>query len=210
VSRIKIADGVSEGKNFVGTTSMTDHRCTATVRWRTEEDVMTQTSGTGDGSGAAGVGAVDRRNVELRYLVLAAQREGNRKLSRDLGAIDLTPAQAEVLLVLSESEPLTLAELGRSMVCEAGSPSRIVETLVRRGLVSRESGRSDRRVVSLSLSPAGRAVLPALLEIDDAITAMTSGRLTETERQVLLDALRKVIKGTTAGLAVARRFGPYE
>jgi hypothetical protein len=49
-----------------------------------------------------------------------------------------------------------------------------------------------------------------LLEIDDAITAMTSGRLSETERQVLLDALRKVIKGTTAGLAVARRFGPYE
>ena len=57
---------------------------------------MTQTSGTGDGSGAAGVGAVDRRNVELRYQVLAAQREGNRKLSRDLAAIDLTPAQAEV------------------------------------------------------------------------------------------------------------------
>ena len=96
------------------------------------------------------------------------------------------------------------------MVCEAGSPSRIVDTLVRRGLVSRESGQSDRRVVSLSLSPAGREVLPALLEIDDAITAMTSGRLSETERQVLLDALRKVIKGTTAGLAVARRFGPYE
>ena len=169
---------------------------------------MTQVSDTAAGSPA--MADVDRRNAELRYLVLAAQREGNRKLSRDLSAIDLTPAQAEVLLVLSESEPLTLVDLGRLMVCEAGSPSRIVDTLVRRGLVTRESGRSDRRVVSLSLSAAGRDLLPALLEIDDAISAMTSGRLTETERTVLLGALRKVIKGSTGGLAVERRFGPYD
>ena len=78
---------------------------------------------------AAPVSRVDadhKLDVELRYLVLAAQREGNRKLSRDLDAIGLTPAQAEVLLVLAEREPLTLVELGRCIVCETGSPSRIV------------------------------------------------------------------------------------
>ncbi|GHO54498.1 hypothetical protein KSB_29730 [Ktedonobacter robiniae] len=37
---------------------------------------------------------------ELRYLILAAQREGERILTEVLRPLDLTPSQAEVLHVL--------------------------------------------------------------------------------------------------------------
>ena len=41
------------------------------------------------------------RQAELiRYLVLAAQREGNRRLTRELLAIGLTPSQSEVMRIL--------------------------------------------------------------------------------------------------------------
>ena len=37
---------------------------------------------------------------ELRFLILAAQREGNRMLSHALRPLGITPAQAEVLRLL--------------------------------------------------------------------------------------------------------------
>ena len=57
----------------------------------------------------------------IRYLVLAAQREGNRQLGHALRALGLTPAQSEVLRILGEHEPLTLSGIGELLVCESGS-----------------------------------------------------------------------------------------
>ena len=68
--------------------------------------------------------------TEIRHLILAAQRHGSRMMADDLRAASLTPAQAEVLKVLSSHETLTLVELGRLMISETGSPSRLVDTLV--------------------------------------------------------------------------------
>src|SRR3954451_20095746 len=73
---------------------------------------------------------------ELRYLVLAIQREGNRLLAAELRPLGITPSQAEVLRVLRDHGPLTLNALGGLLVCETGnSPSRLVDCLVAQGLV---------------------------------------------------------------------------
>ena len=64
------------------------------------------------------------RIEELRYLVLAAQREGNRRLTDALRPLDVTPAQAEVLGILAGSAaPLSVKELGALLVCESGRPT---------------------------------------------------------------------------------------
>ena len=61
---------------------------------------------------------------ELRYLVLAIQREGNRLLAAELKPLGITPSQAEVLRVLRDHGPLTLNALGGLLVCEtSNSPS---------------------------------------------------------------------------------------
>src|SRR5512132_4399231 len=76
---------------------------------------------------------------ELRYLVLAIQREGNRLLAAELKPLGITPSQAEVLRVLRDHGPLTLNALGGLLVCETGnSPSRLVDRLVARGLIQRD------------------------------------------------------------------------
>ncbi|MCZ0975304.1 MarR family transcriptional regulator [Streptomyces albulus] len=76
---------------------------------------------------------------EVRYLVLAAQREGNRMLAAALRPLGVTPAQGEVLRLLAERQPLTLSGLGALLVCESGgNPSRLVDRLVAAGLVRRE------------------------------------------------------------------------
>ncbi|SOD60437.1 DNA-binding transcriptional regulator, MarR family [Streptomyces zhaozhouensis] len=145
-------------------------------------------------------------DTELRYLVLAAQREGARAMSAQLRPLGLTPAQAEILLVLSRKAPLTLAELGRQVVCESGSPSRLVDTLTKAGLVEREPGRIDRRVIYLRLSTRGEEMIPQLREVDTAMDRMVGSGLSEEHREIVIMALRRVIDGTPSAATIAERF----
>lgn len=142
----------------------------------------------------------------LRYLILAAQREGSRQMAAQLRPHQLTPAQAEVLLVLAEHEPLTLAEVGRLIVCEANSPSRIVDTMVKRGLINREPGQIDRRVVYLQLAQPGRELLATLRRVDTEVDSLIMGSLTEEEQEVMATALWKIIGGTASSSVLLRRF----
>src|SRR6185369_17301991 len=105
---------------------------------------------------------------ELRYLILAVQREGNRQLAQALRPHGITPSQAEVLRLLQERQPLTLSGLGELLVCESGTnPSRLVDRLVAAGLVSRVAGEHDRRQVELTLTPHGTRVAAQITSIEE-------------------------------------------
>ena len=146
--------------------------------------------------------------TEIRHLILAAQRHGSRMMAGHLRAASLTPAQAEVLNVLASHEPLTLVELGRLMISETGSPSRLVDTLVSRGLVTREPGRDDKRVVQLRLTPAGQQTLADGRAQTAAIDDFIARRLTHSEMADLGVLLRKLLRDTPGGRAIEERYGP--
>lgn len=145
--------------------------------------------------------------AELRYLILAAQREGNRMLAQALRPLGLTPAQAEIISVLAEREPLTLAALGRYIVCETGSPSRIVETLVKRGLVEREAGQMDRRVVHLRLTLLGSKMLNDINAISHALNESIGSQLNDEQRKLIVEALHRIVQDTISGSKINQRFG---
>ena len=143
---------------------------------------------------------------ELRYLVVATQREGNRVFARAVGDLGLTPSHAEILAVLDEFGPMSLRDLGEMIVCEASAPSRIVDTLVRRGLVERTEDPTDRRAIIISLTDAARAKLPALLEIERQVDRATADQLTPDQQAMVAAVLRGFLTGTEAGDALERRF----
>lgn len=145
--------------------------------------------------------------TEFRYLVLAAQREGNRWLAQGLREHGLTPSQAEVLTVLADDEPLTLADLGRYLVCETGSPSRLVETMVRKGLVTREPDPVDRRVVLLRLTAEGHGLVESVAANDERIGSLLEEAVGAEELSAASHALRRLIAGTLSGKKIERRFG---
>jgi DNA-binding MarR family transcriptional regulator len=143
---------------------------------------------------------------ELRYLILAIQREGNRLLAADLRPLDLTPSQAETLKVLADYQPLTLSGLGELLVCETGdNPSRLVDRLVKAGLVSREPDPADRRHVTLTLTPAGERLVREVATVEDrlhhTIETLTAGQ--PLEQTITL--LRAFADAFPAGRALARR-----
>ncbi len=129
-------------------------------------------------------------------------------LADSLRAAALTPAQAEAIDVLAGHAPLTLAELGRLLVCEAGSPSRLVEALVQRGLVARDPGRDDKRVVQLRLTPAGEEVHNAGRASTTAVDDLISSRLSTTDMEQLAELLRRLLHDTPGGHALNTRYPP--
>jgi DNA-binding MarR family transcriptional regulator len=144
---------------------------------------------------------------ELRYLVLAAQREGNRLLAARLRPLGLTPAQAEVLVLLNERKVLTLGGLGELLVCESGTnPSRLVSRLVDQGLVERNRSVTDGREVLLQLTSAGRRLAAQAIVIEDELHAWLETLAARHDMDATLGLLRDLVGDMPSGQAVARRF----
>ena len=148
-----------------------------------------------------------RQAEKFRYLVLAAQREGNRMLAAALRPLGLTPSQAEVLRVLGDHAPLTLTGLGEMLVCESGTnPSRLVDRMVELGLVDRATpDAGDRRQVILQLTAKGRELEGAVRGIEEAMYAGLDGDGTDAELATVIAVLERVVAGHPSGDAIAAR-----
>ena len=142
---------------------------------------------------------------ELRYLVLAAQREGNRILLDLLRPLGVSPSQAEVIRVLADHGPLSLVDLGVLLVCETGSPSRLVDGLVAATMLERMPAVNDRRRVILSLTDAGREKEASIRRVEATLHGFIDQSLTATEIESVNATLRKFVSGRPAGIAVVKR-----
>jgi DNA-binding MarR family transcriptional regulator len=146
-----------------------------------------------------------RPEEEVRFLILAAQREGNRALDAGLAPLGLTPSQAEVIRCLADHGPMSLKALGELLVCESGSPSRLVDTLVTRQIVHRREDAADRRRIELDLTRTGRDLNRAVRKIEDRMYAEMGARLGTQGVAGALALLRPVVAGSVSGLAIDRR-----
>ena len=146
-----------------------------------------------------------RRAEELRYAVLAAQREGNRVLAAALRELGLTPAWAEALVVLDEWSPLTVRQLGDLLVCEGDHPSRLVDRMARAGLVERAASTSDRRAVELRLSSRGGVLVPQVRVVEDGLYSAIEELLPDEAVDTVVAILGALVSGRPAGEALERR-----
>ncbi len=94
------------------------------------------------------------------------------QVDRALQSRDLTHAQWVPLYWLARGECGTLAELARGAALDPGALTRALDRLEAKGLVLRERSRTDRRVVEIELTAAGReaaaCVPPVLAEVLNA------------------------------------------
>jgi DNA-binding MarR family transcriptional regulator len=143
---------------------------------------------------------------EFRYLVLAAQREGARALATALKHHDLTPSQAEAIAVLRDAgRPLTVREIGQRLVCEGGSPSRLMGTLTHKGFVESTVGSADRRTTLLSLTSAGIDAARTVSQIEHDLYGTLTSILDEDQVGAVLPVLRALVGQLPAGHALQRR-----
>lgn len=102
----------------------------------------------------------------------------------------------DVLLELNSAPQrrLTMGELGAVAAVSRTRVSRVVDELVRAGLVSREPNPDDGRSAFAALTPAGRIALrKAAPTYVAAVRREFADHLTAQEAEVLARALRKVL-----------------
>ncbi|AWN19431.1 MarR family winged helix-turn-helix transcriptional regulator [Streptococcus sobrinus] len=95
----------------------------------------------------------------IRSLFRSAENLSVRRMANLLAPLGITPNQSEVLLVLDKYAPLTLKELGNLLICEEKSPSRLVQSLIKKGLVVGQTNQADKRSRLLSLTAKGKSLI---------------------------------------------------
>ncbi|BDR55705.1 MarR family winged helix-turn-helix transcriptional regulator [Xylocopilactobacillus apis] len=96
---------------------------------------------------------------ELRYLIKAADKEGEMQYARMLASLDITPSQNEVLKILSIKDGLSISEIGELLICGSDNPSRLVERLMHKELVEKKKNTFDSRVINIYITEMGKKML---------------------------------------------------
>lgn len=111
----------------------------------------------------------------------------------------------DVLLELNAApdRQLTMSALGQAVVVSRSRVSRVVDELVRAGLVERAANPDDKRSAFARLTAAGRSRLRAAAPTYLAgIERHFTGRMTRTEAQTVAAALGKVLRAHEASTVV--------
>lgn len=132
----------------------------------------------------------------LGLLIAGARRSIKQAASRRLGRRRLSPQQFWLLIALHEQPCPSLRELAERRLMDSPTASRMVEVLVRRGLVRIEGCPEDRRRRKVALTEKGailaRDLRPLALELRVAIQAGFTEAEAETFRRMLLRVIANV------------------
>lgn len=120
---------------------------------------------------------------EVRYLILALQRQGNRKLNNLFAQLDLTTSQAEAIEVIGMYGPMSTRQVGDYLICEPGSPSRLLATLAAKSLTVTSQSVADRRATLHALTPKGRDALAKIMALKNSFQDELAASLGEAEKK---------------------------
>lgn len=107
---------------------------------------------------------------------------------------DLSMPQFNILRILRGSgEPISVNNVKDRMVERSPNTTRLMDKLIEKGLIERVRCDSDRRVVYVSITEGGKALLQEIdedLELDNQLDV--TGNLTEEEAELLSNLLDKL------------------
>jgi homoprotocatechuate degradation regulator HpaR len=125
----------------------------------------------------------------LPIALLRARERVMGPIREMLADAEVTEQQWRVLRVLDEYGPLPISAVGDLACLQPSSLSRIVQTLVEKGLVQRLRDEADRRRQTISPTAAGAAIIYANIEESRRITTAFEERLGRDKHRQLLDLL---------------------
>lgn len=128
--------------------------------------------------------------------LLCVGRLLERRLIRALGGagLDLTPAQARLLVALHFHAPLTQQELAARIDIEPSTLVGTLDVMEREGLARRERSPNDRRAHLVHTTERGAALIPRLFGLWDVVEGQLLEALPERERSRMQKALDRLIE----------------
>lgn len=104
----------------------------------------------------------------------------------------LTLGQYSLLKLLFDSEPMTVGEIAEELELSLASASAMIDRLVNQKLVIRSRSELDRRVVTVRLSPTGRAQVENLHQHRREFLRQLFLRMSEEDLKTLLVLIERL------------------
>lgn len=106
---------------------------------------------------------------------------------------DLTPQQFNILRILrGAGQPLSTLQIRQRMLDKMSDTSRIVDRLIKKGLVKKVVCKTDRRLVDVTITEKGMKLLEKLDDMQDSLDGILSNLNDADAKQLnkLLDKIR--------------------
>ena len=133
---------------------------------------------------------------QLCYALYAAAHRMTKSYRPMLERIGLTYPQYLVLLVLWETDGVTVSEIGRRLRLDSGTLTPVLKRLESAGLLVRNRRQSDEREVEIGLTPRGRSLKADAADVRQSV--MCQLNLTEPEVQAMRADLNHLIENLSA------------
>lgn len=137
-----------------------------------------------------------RLDEQLCFALYAASRAFTRAYAPLLEPLGLTYPQYVVLLVLWETDGLSVGELGERLGLDSGTLTPLLKRLEAAGIVTRTRDPGDERVVRVALTPDGKRLEKKAAEIPAALACRIGAASPGIGKRIgeLRDALRGLTK----------------
>ena len=117
----------------------------------------------------------------------------SHNFARKLESSGVTVAEWVILREMFGAAPSTSpSHIAETTGLTRGAVSKLVERLLRKGLVTRSEVATDRRYQDIALTRAGSALVPKLARLADENDEGFFGVLSQSDRKVLLEILKKM------------------
>lgn len=138
--------------------------------------------------------AAYRLDDQIGYRLRLAMQRHTDIFFRNMVA-GLTQPQFAAMARLHANGPCSQNQLGRSIALDSASIVGVIDRLRAQNLIATEKDRQDRRRVTISLTPEGRALIAEAIARGRRANELTLAPLSSDERQVLIRILRKLAPG---------------
>jgi DNA-binding MarR family transcriptional regulator len=116
----------------------------------------------------------------------------NEQIGKMLSEEGVTQQQYNILRILRGSTtPLSTLKIRERMLDKMSDTSRIVDRLIAKALVVKNTCEKDKRLVDITLSPKGLDLVDQLDQYNDRIDALLKG-INESEAQMMNQILDKI------------------
>ncbi len=133
-----------------------------------------------------------RLDDQIGFVLRCAYQRASANLLGQIGAHDLTPPQFATLARLHERGLVSQNLLGRLVAMAPANIRDVVLRLKKRDLVETQRAPDDERLILVSLTRSGAALVEALIPVEMKATARTLAALDQGERKILYELLRRI------------------
>lgn len=126
----------------------------------------------------------------LNYIV----NRNRSNISAELKKVELTHADARILLILNHQGKLLQDDLVKQMYIDKSAVTRMLQNLIKKGYIKKEISNEDRRFAYVELTMDGKSMLPVIETVFEKHNQQMLLDFTKEEEHTLRCMLEKITK----------------